>query len=993
MIQPFKRRLLFSLPRMPTMLCVRAAASAVAGGTRSIALGARHSLTLHAADGAAPRHVVGPALSFSFSVLQGDKPARCYSVSSFVRGGAASVGDNGKSSVHSAAAPAGRSPKEWVLGVQRKGDKDSAVIAAAGEMIVGLLKKEIKRKLELTASLDTITLQLASEDGTLLTAKDAAGKELPVTLNSMDTVDEALKKAAKQAGREINIKDKLRIIVDVAAVTPNSGVEGECCVAVESLSECAIATGSSLPLLLISPAGPWFPDRTDNVDVRKPARRLCAGKSSTALLNDIFARYRSGGHTADARAAPSKASADLSSAVVPLACDEIGSMFPFVNRQTSCAQLFDIVKKQDFLRSSSGKRKHSSRDVSLAVCTGLSGLGKTRFALDGLVRGAQQEEAAFGATGLTAAVLQAAAQGRNIAVNAKELLGSNCSLGGAVAYEWMLPRCVPASRAALESAIAAAQPAVSLTDALDFIYQHTTTTADNDDDAAAPAVLLNIDEAHFMSVEALVEITQSVCRQLVREQRRVFVVFTGLSPTRITTAVRSSYAAATEVHLPLLEHEHMLEILRAVAPAAFRDDGGISPSLSHVLWWLGGCPRNLARLIMVVRDSIQAEFNKPNNTVTWGDVGKRLAELDLSQVDAILRLTEKRIIETTDASTTPLVAAFSFALTAMPICGDQLLPTAEGGFATVMELRSTGAFHFSPRDDWRSEFGDITVPPLSLYTARMLSSDVRNYGSSATPQFPLPALDGCAPVLSWQENETMTASVLLHKLYALGLRQRGVPASVYSTTASGTPSSLSSSAKKARLSELGIKTGGGINGLIDVDFTCPRQLHYTRLSSRVTAAKFPEFVAATRTEGLFGAYINADGASFADAFIILPDLVILLQDKQKIEARRDRFEGKQPSRFTLTKVESEFRKITKNGGLEGIGNYVFLLVTDEDGPSVDSAPPGKNVQLVPYADHQQLLGKFCAKLRATAILASRSEVTDLRVQKLTGKLDQELCPP
>jgi hypothetical protein len=96
--------------------------------------------------------------------------------------------------------------------------------------------KEIKKELELSAPLDSITLQLASADGKLFTFKGGDGNEQPVTLDSMDTLDEALKKAAKaaeEAGRPaIKDTDKLRIIVDVAApaapaATPAAGVDGE----------------------------------------------------------------------------------------------------------------------------------------------------------------------------------------------------------------------------------------------------------------------------------------------------------------------------------------------------------------------------------------------------------------------------------------------------------------------------------------------------------------------------------------------------------------------------------------------------------------------------------------------------------------------------------------------------------------------------------------------------------------------------------------------
>jgi len=97
-------------------------------------------------------------------------------------------------------------------------------------MFVGLFKVEVVRKLKLDVPLDSIMLQLASEDGTLFThAKDATGSEQPVTLSSMDTIDEALRKAAETAGRTIGDADKLRIIVDVAAPAPAKPIARELC--------------------------------------------------------------------------------------------------------------------------------------------------------------------------------------------------------------------------------------------------------------------------------------------------------------------------------------------------------------------------------------------------------------------------------------------------------------------------------------------------------------------------------------------------------------------------------------------------------------------------------------------------------------------------------------------------------------------------------------------------------------------------------------------
>ena len=96
---------------------------------------------------------------------------------------------------------------------------------------MGDLKEEVKKKLPSLRDVDgySITLQLASADGTLFRhAKDAVGNQQPVTLDGMDTIDEALKKAAEAAGRTIGDKDKLRIIVNVAApaAAPAVGVAG-----------------------------------------------------------------------------------------------------------------------------------------------------------------------------------------------------------------------------------------------------------------------------------------------------------------------------------------------------------------------------------------------------------------------------------------------------------------------------------------------------------------------------------------------------------------------------------------------------------------------------------------------------------------------------------------------------------------------------------------------------------------------------------------------
>ena len=114
------------------------------------------------------------------------------------------------------------------------------MLTTRGDMAVGFMVEEVAKKLKLDAPLDSITLQLASADGTLFTAKDAAGNPQPVTLSSMDTIDEALKKAAEAAGRTIKDTDKLRIIVSAAPLAASADGEDADAVQRRSVRSCAV---------------------------------------------------------------------------------------------------------------------------------------------------------------------------------------------------------------------------------------------------------------------------------------------------------------------------------------------------------------------------------------------------------------------------------------------------------------------------------------------------------------------------------------------------------------------------------------------------------------------------------------------------------------------------------------------------------------------------------------------------------------------------------
>ena len=168
---------------------------------------------------------------------------RRYTASAFLRAvDGASVGDSEGTtpSASAPAAPAG-SIKTRVFWAQRPGAQGSAkLVTRAAD--VGDLVEEVAKKLKLDAPLDSIKLQLVAtdKDGKLVTAKDAAGNPQPVTLSSMDTIDEALKKAAEAAGRTIKDTDKLRIIVSAAPLAASADGEDADAVQRRSVRSCAV---------------------------------------------------------------------------------------------------------------------------------------------------------------------------------------------------------------------------------------------------------------------------------------------------------------------------------------------------------------------------------------------------------------------------------------------------------------------------------------------------------------------------------------------------------------------------------------------------------------------------------------------------------------------------------------------------------------------------------------------------------------------------------
>jgi hypothetical protein len=157
------------------------------------------------------------------------------------------------------------------------------------------------------------------------------------------------------------------------------------------------------------------------------------------------------------------------------------------------------------------------------------------------------------------------------------------------------------------------------------------------------------------------------------------------------------------------------------------------------------------------------------------------------------------------------------------------------------------------------------------------------------------------------------------------------------------------------------------------DFTVrlPACFDVVRTPKDITAANFCEFVSfirSTRAESPTTtpvAFVNGPTASFADSFVVLPDLVIFLQERQRVLARLRAITSATRRSVTVAEVVLEYEKL---GADARALPHIFLYITD-DGPIERSALMGlpKSCLVVSADLHPALLGRMCAFLRQQTI--------------------------
>jgi hypothetical protein len=121
----------------------------------------------------------------------------------------------------------------------------------------------------------------------------------------------------------------------------------------------------------------------------------------------------------------------------------------------------------------------------------------------------------------------------------------------------------------------------------------------------------------------------------------------------------------------------------------------------------------------------------------------------------------------------------------------------------------------------------------------------------------------------------------------------------------------------------------------DVSVRLPSCFDVVRTDGNVTKDNFQALVEHVRSSSSPAttavAFVNAATAPFGDSFLILPDFVIFIQEKQRVEARLAAARGTTVPTVGCDELEVEYNKL---GAYATSLPHVFLYVTDELAPAV-----------------------------------------------------------
>lgn len=573
-----------------------------------------------------------------------------------------------------------------------------------------------------------------------------------------------------------------------------------------------------------------------------------------------------------------------------LSADDIGSAFPFVNREKQCMQLlrnwattFSVV---------GNSAEDAQRDLKVASCTGMPGVGKSRFARgalmhilegEGLGRRGDGEvlsrvELAVWPTPEFAAdagkraqrvtmldtLLRACRNGRNFQIECQVMRPQRAAESGEsyvdtrLGFELLLAslcRTIGATSAerrrvardALEQCAPEGCPLAVAIQVLGVTKCESVTS-----------IIVNVDEVQKLG--ALAEHVLTLNKDLVGAGYYMFITVSGYTPSVVLDAARVSSCPIDNIVLPLLNEDHVKTIILSLATrSGFPDVDSLrtkldSQGMKSVLWWLGGVPRLLATWLrqLVLDGSVREALG----FIVVSNGAALLAKLQLCGSTVYGRLSPTCI--SSERGVEDVCNTFR-GIFALAVSGVLVGPTSEvwtpGSSAGTVESCQKDSLLYWKASDRDATLGRVVVPPL------MLQFIMTNYNTADVLLF-----ETASTVMSSADNETTTISALLLRIIAFSIiGKRHVSA---------------------------LELFGALDGIatwnfvVDIPDNPANVKRWEKLSTRYDATNIVEFISMHRRDGEVRAFINGDGASFADAFIIFPRFIAFSQEKQYTIARQ-----------------------------------------------------------------------------------------------------------
>jgi len=234
--------------------------------------------------------------------------------------------------------------------------------------------------------------------------------------------------------------------------------------------------------------------------------------------------------------------------------------------------------------------------------------------------------------------------------------------------------------------------------------------------------------------------------------------------------------------------------------------------------------------------------------------------------------------------------------------------------------------------------GIVRLPPLVLHAVHQRAAP----GSGAhVHTLKMPSVHSTPT-----DYDSLAVTALLHRLRAAAI--------------AGQPTIM--------LSEL---LGVPLAGIKDVELDVPGKFDLGILDHRIDVSNFAEHRRSTLEKAHWApkttciAFVNATGARFADAFVIFPQLVIFVQEKQSLEARQQKARGGVVPAMPAHDAAAEYEKVK-----DVATPHVFLYVTDCDARDAAAVDLPANTTIGPNGLLNKLLGGILARLRAEATLDS-----------------------